>query len=100
MEFKSNPSANKDLFLMLNPCMTAVTALKVPGGFDKFIQQSVRRFSISYRDLSRYLTPFIEGHKITHNPTRTCPMDCNNLVRQKNSALINAHFLSFFTPKQ
>ena len=75
--------------------MVAVTSEKLPGGFDKYLQQSVQRFSIPWKDLASYLTPFIEGHKKRHHqPTRKCPQNCTNLVKQKNSALINDYFLS------
>ena len=95
LKLKFEPSGDKELFLMMNSAMQAVTKQKINGGFDKYAQQSVRRFSIPWKYLANYLTPFIEGHKRNyHKPTQSCPKNCTNLVKQKNSAQINNYFLS------
>ena len=91
----------ENLLLMLQPCFLAVSTKKNQGGLDKYVQKSVQRFSIPWTALSRYITPFIKGHKATHTHDGICPRNsCTNLVKQKNSALINAHFVSYFSKKE
>ena len=55
LKLKFEPSGDKELFLMMNSAMQAVTKQKINGGFDKYAQQSVRRFSIPWKYLANYL---------------------------------------------
>ena len=81
IKLKSEPTGHHTVMTILQSVMKAVMFQNLPGGFDKYVQQSVRRFSISWKDLATYLTPFIEGHKVNHSPTRKCPENCTFSVQ-------------------
>ena len=53
-EHKSNPEASDNVTVLLLPSMASISVFQVPGGYDNYIFESVRRFSIPYKDVSIY----------------------------------------------
>lgn len=64
------------------------------GGFDQFVQRAVRRFSIPYNELAKFLGNFF---KLKSPQDSSCNQHREKLITYRNTALINSYFLSHFT---